>query len=133
MKLAIDVGGVLFQMQDLDASPCIDRLMPGSLEAIATLSETHELWILSFCGRATEVRVRAALHTYGFTKWIPEEQWLFVRSPKRKGPAMLDYGLHHLIDDLSENVERVKSIGLQATLFTGDWSTVITQSKAWTH
>jgi hypothetical protein len=46
---------------------------------------------------------------------------------------MLDYGLHHLIDDLSENVERVKSIGLQATLFTGDWSTVITQSKAWTH
>jgi hypothetical protein len=124
MKIAIDVGGVLFQMQDLDASDRIDQLMPGAQDSIASLAKDHELWILSFCGSTTERRVRASLHTYGFAAWIPEERWIFVRSPKHKGPSMLTHGLTHLIDDLNENVERVRAAGLQATLFTGDWTTV---------
>jgi hypothetical protein len=124
MRLAIDVGGVLFQMQDLDAARQIDKLMPGAQEAMASLSTEHELWILSFCGSTTELRVRASLHTYGFTTWIPEKRWIFVRSPKHKGPAMVTHGLNHLVDDLPTNVDRVKAIGLHATLFAGDWSVV---------
>jgi hypothetical protein len=124
MKIAIDIGGVIFQGTNPDGdADAVDELVPGVLEAIEALAAKHELWILSFCGLTTEARTRTALALYGIDHWIPRERWLYVRKPTLKGSAMLEHDIDLLIDDRKDNVQRVRDAGLQAILFTS-WDTL---------
>ncbi len=132
MRIAIDIGGVIFQSKRL-AGEDIPELVAYTQEALTELVNAgHELWILSFCNPRATDSVRMALRYYELHDWIPEARWLFVSAPTLKGPTMKAHGLTHLIDDNAENVARICAEGLSASLFdraNGGWLSVLRWAK----
>jgi hypothetical protein len=132
-KLAIDVGGVLIEKRDLSgADTNFDvndvKWIPGALEAVSTLKKSYDLYILSFCGRKTEMETRKALHDK-IVEHIPEEKWIFTRQREHKVWEMQKHGIKTLVDDTFAIIKWVEEAGLQGIHFRGskysDWNKVV--------
>ena len=131
--LAIDVGGVLLEKRDLSGSDTnFDvadvRWVPGALEAVKKLKPHFDLYVLSFCGKKTEMETRDALKQYIISE-IPEEKWIFTRKREHKVNRMKDYGISTLIDDTQSIIEWVNDAGLKGIHFRGpvykNWDVVV--------
>jgi hypothetical protein len=131
-KLAIDVGGVLIAKKHEDgADTNFDesnvKWLDGALAAVESLSANHELYVLSFCGKKTEMETRRAL---GAVKHIiPEERWIFTRKREHKVREMKNRAIPTLIDDREDIIRSVREQGLQGIHFgsgeTPDWLAVV--------
>lgn len=120
--IACDIGGVLLKSR-YGADGCTAdhtadaEWIPGALEGLRSLTETHTVYLLSFCGRGTEELTRARLRAAGLDAWLPENRWLFCRNRLHKSRIMKQYGIEVLIDDLEEIIMDVKTNGLNGILF----------------
>src|SRR6478609_5521450 len=132
-KIAIDVGGVLIRKKELDGPDTnfdIDNIkwMPGALDAIKTLHEKYDLYILSFCGKKTERETRVALKKEVF-QYIPEWKWIFTREREHKIDRMKQHGITTLVDDTEKIIQWVHDAGLKGILYGGkdtpDWESVV--------
>lgn len=132
-KIAIDVGGVLIEKKDrsgADTNFDVDNVkwMPGALDAIKTLSEHYDIYILSFCGKKTERETREALKTE-VLRYVPEWKWIFTREREHKVDRMKQFGITTLIDDTEYIIRLVNEAGLQGIHYgsakTPDWKAVV--------
>jgi len=131
-KLAIDVGGVLIEKKDRsgpDTNFDLDNVkwIDGALDAVRILSQNYDLYILSFCGKRTEMETREALRSK-IAKWIPEEKWIFTRKREHKVDQMQKHGITWLIDDTASIIKWVDDAGLIGLHFGSqrfpDWAAV---------
>jgi hypothetical protein len=133
-RLAIDVGGVLIAKKYEDgADSNFDsnnvKWLDGALAALETLSSDYdyELYVLSFCGKKTEMETRQALQQVRHL--IPEERWIFTRKREHKAREMKGRGIPVLIDDREDIIRNVEEQGLQGIHFgserTPDWKAVV--------
>lgn len=130
-KIASDIGGVLLTSRfnadgntaDHEASA---SWLEGALEGLQSLTTTHEVYLLSFCGKKTEDATRARLKEAGVDTWLPEERWLFCRDRKHKPRLMKAHGIELLIDDRADIVQNVRAQGLVAIHFT-DWTSALAE------
>lgn len=124
-RLGIDVGGVIFRRDPFDRKCKTSKrksktqtkgkfgefekeginLIEGALEGLEHLSQSYELFIVSYCKVKMETMSRAKLQLAGVTQWIPEENWIFVRDRASKVTALEDHGLFGLIDDRVDVLE----------------------------
>lgn len=133
-KIAIDVGGVLIEKKSkygADTNFDIDDIkwMPGALEAVKTLSQIYDVYILSFCGKKTEKETRLALRKE-VSIHVPENKWIFTREREYKVDRMKEYNITTLIDDTSDIIKWVEEAGLigihyGSALFP-DWKSIVT-------
>lgn len=131
-KIAIDVGGVLIQKKILsgaDTNFDINNVLwlPGSLQAVEELSKFYDLYILSFCGKKTEMETREALGA--IQHFIPKEKWLFTRKREHKVKQMLTNHITTLIDDTQQIIEWVTNAKLKGIHFGSSeyptWSSIV--------
>jgi hypothetical protein len=133
-KIASDIGGVLLQSKfDADGETADHSgdaaWLDGALEGLRSLTETHIVYLLSFCGLKTELLTRERLKAAGVHTWLPEERWLFCRNRKHKPRLMKENGIELLIDDRGDIVRNVREQGLVAIHFTG-WEAALSELAA---
>lgn len=133
IKLAIDVGGVLIEKKtkygpDTNFDVNDTKWLPGSLEAIKTLCQIYDVYILSFCGKRTELETRQALRKE-VASYVPENKWIFTREREYKVDRMKSHGLSILVDDTEEIINWVNAAGFEGVHFGSgkypDWSHVV--------
>lgn len=138
MKIAIDVGGVLIEKSGTSADedtvfdPSHVNWVEGAIDAVQALAATNTLYILSFCGKKREVETVEQLIAAGFEKWIPHENWIFVRNRRLKAGQMIEHEIDMLVDDTTEVVNTCRAVGKRVIHFRGhgpdsavDWKAVI--------
>ena len=121
-KIASDIGGVLLEGRHAADGGTADHeaeaaWLPDALTSLRSLTETHEVYLLSFCGKKTEDLTRERLRAAGVQAWLPEERWLFCRDRKHKPRLMKENGIELLIDDRGDIVRNVREQGLVAIHF----------------
>ena len=112
---ASDIGGVI--LTDM-------MIEPDALDGLRALASAGTLYLLSFCGKATENTTREILIEMGVDEIVPVERWIFVRNRKHKAREMRRLGISVLIDDRDDTIDHVRSQGLEGYLYTG-WKQVI--------
>jgi len=128
-KIAIDVGGVLIAKkhqdgQDTNFDPDDIKWLPGAIEAVRTLvTQGHECYILSFCGKKTEEETRVALHKE-IAVSIPENRWIFTRKREHKLREMEKLGITILIDDSDDIIQLIRQNNRTGILFH-TWANVM--------
>lgn len=134
IKLAIDVGGVLIEKRDLSGADTNFDLsyvkwVPGAIEAVEKLSTHFDLYILSFCGKRTEMETRIALRDK-ISHFIHENKWIFTRKREHKVKEMVKHEIWGLVDDTPMIIDLVKENGRVGILFRGktfpDWNATCT-------
>ena len=133
-KVASDIGGVLLQSRYAADGNTADHSadaewLEGALDGLRSLTESHIVYLLSFCGKKTEDATRERLKTAGVHIWLPEERWLFCRNRKHKPILMKEYGIELLIDDRDDIIANVRAHGLVGIHFTS-WSTMLSEFVA---
>lgn len=132
-KIAIDVGGVLLEKKDrngADTNFDVDdvKWLPGALDAVKKLKDLYDVYILSFCGKKTEMETREALRKF-VAQDVPEDKWIFTRNRAHKAPRMLENGIDILIDDTEQIIDQVEQTGLSGMHFGGkkykDWTAIM--------
>lgn len=102
--LAIDVGGVLASKQH-DGQP-----VEGSLEAIITLSQYYDLWIVSQCGRNRALKTREWLQEWGFDKYIPREKQVYIGFDEPdKNRVLKEIEADYFVDDRVKHIKPAQS------------------------
>ena len=124
-KIAIDVGGVLIEKKNrygADTNFDLDNVkwLPGALDAVRTLSESYDVYILSFCGKKTEWETRQALKKE-VLEFIPENKWIFTREREHKVDRMKEHGITTLVDDTLNIVKWVQDAGMKGIHFGSPW------------
>jgi hypothetical protein len=128
MKIGIDVGGVLVEKDDRDTSGGAEDTkmvsgsvtwVEGALETAKKLSEKHELYIISFCGKKRELETINELRNAKVYEYIPESRWFFCRDRKHKPKIMIDNNVEVLVDDRYDIVENCRKSGKRAIHFRG--------------
>lgn len=119
-RLAIDVGGVLIEKKELNGADTnfdVNNVawVLGAIEAVEILSQKYDLYILSFCGKKTEMETRDALKR--IAKYIPEHKWIFTREREHKVAQMHKYGINGLVDDTPVIIKWIKEAGFKGYLF----------------
>ncbi|KAI3632449.1 hypothetical protein MIR68_009555 [Amoeboaphelidium protococcarum] len=133
--LASDIGGVIVesnrrtQTSDHDISR-ETSLVKNSVEALTAMAEAgYKLYLLSYCGEATERKTRDFLLNNKVDQVVPQERWLFCRSRSDKVQLMQQHGIQLLIDDTASIIGQVRDAGLEGLHFgqedTGNWSKVL--------
>ena len=133
-KIASDIGGVLLQSKfDADgetADHSGDAMwLDGALDGLRSLTESHTVYLLSFCGLKTELKTRERLKEAGVHTWLPEERWLFCRNRKHKPRLMKENDIELLIDDRGDIIRNVQEQGLKAIHFTS-WAAALSELAA---
>jgi hypothetical protein len=132
-RIAIDVGGVLIEKKDKsgpDTNFDVDniRWMQGALDAVKSLSQHFDLYILSFCGKKTELETREALRTC-VIEYIPESKWIFTRDRTHKVPRMQELDITTLVDDTWQIISSVENAGLRGIHYGSwrfsDWTAIV--------
>ncbi len=100
--IAVDFGGVLSVHDSRKAGQAhfkTDIDMPGALDVLRHLSKTHDLVLVSFCGktRAKETRDAIQAQAPGIFRDL-----IFVKDKKSKGTICQMLGASYLIDDSEE-------------------------------
>lgn len=131
MKIAIDVGGVLIEKgangvateEDTVFDPTNVNWVEGAIDAIRALATpANTLYILSFCGKKREAETVEQLLAAGIQKWIPQENWIFVRNRRLKAGQMVEHEIDVLVDDTAEVVNTCRAIGKRVIHFRGHGS-----------
>ena len=133
-KIASDIGGVLLQSKFAADGDTADHeaeatWLDGALDGLRGLTTTHTVYLLSFCGKKTEMATRERLHAAGVHEWLPEERWLFCRDRKHKPRLMAEHGIQLLIDDRGDIIRKVREKGLVGIHFT-DWASALAEFAA---
>jgi hypothetical protein len=128
--IAIDFGGVLGV---LDHSNPKDRTadhfktdvdMPGAREALAELGKTHDLVLVSYCGRARAIETRNAINRE--LPGVFSKQY-FVRRRDFKGFVCTHIGASVMIDDRTDVLKHIIA-PCQPVLFS-NWAALA--GKTW--
>ncbi|KAI3633094.1 hypothetical protein MIR68_009169 [Amoeboaphelidium protococcarum] len=133
--IASDIGGVIVesnrrtQNSDHDISR-ETSLVKNSVEALTAMAEAgYKLYLLSYCGEATEKKTIDFLLGNKVDQIVPQERWLFCRSRSDKVQLMQQHGIQMLIDDTATIIGKVRDAGLEGLHFgqedTGNWSKVL--------
>ena len=130
-KIASDIGGVLLQSKFAADGDTADHeaeatWLDGALDGLRSLTATHTVYLLSFCGKKTEMATRERLLTAGVQAWLPEERWLFCRDRKHKPRLMVEHGIQLLIDDRGDIIRNVREKGLVGIHFK-DWASALAE------
>lgn len=133
-KIASDIGGVLLQSKYAADGDTADHeaeasWLDGSLEGLRGLTASHTVYLLSFCGKKTEMATRERLRAADVHTWLPEERWLFCRDRKHKPRLMAEHGIQLLIDDRGDIIRNVREKGLVGIHFT-DWASALAEFAA---
>jgi hypothetical protein len=133
-KIASDIGGVLLQSKFAADGDTADHeaeatWLDGALEGLRGLTATHTVYLLSFCGKKTEMATRERLLAAGVAEWLPEERWLFCRDRKHKPRLMAEHGIQLLIDDRGDIIRNVREKGLVGIHFK-DWVSALAEFAA---
>ena len=98
--------------------------MPGAIDAVRTLiTQGHECYILSFCGKKTEVETRVALQKE-ISTFIPENRWIFTRKREHKLREMERLEITTLIDDSADIIDLIRHHNKTGILFH-TWTSVM--------
>lgn len=130
-KIASDIGGVLLESKfradgDTADHEATATWLPGALEGLRSLTASHTVYLLSFCGKKTEDATRERLRAADVHTWLPEERWLFCRDRKHKPRLMKEHGIELLIDDRGDIIANVRAQGLVGIHFT-DWASALAE------
>lgn len=108
------------------------KWIPGALDAVDKLKNWYDLYILSFCGKKTEMETRIALR-HKIANTIPEDKWIFTRKREHKVDQMKLHGISTLIDDTEQIINWVTNANLKGIHFRGKrfptWQTVVSYLK----
>ena len=120
--IASDIGGVILHgaIGSVDCTADHDgaaSFMPGSIDGLSNLASQYSLYLLSYCGLATENKTRESLRIAGVPSFLPEERWLFTRKREDKVKLMKERGIELLLDDREDIVAHVHGNGRRAVLF----------------
>ena len=120
-KIAIDVGGVLIEKKNRNGNDTnfdIDdvKWIDGALQAIEKLSQCYDIYILSFCGKKTEMETRLALKKE-VSRLVPESKWIFTRAREHKVKKMKEYNITTLVDDTPSIIQWVMEANLKGILY----------------
>lgn len=131
--IASDIGGVLLAGKHAAEADTADHeaeaeWLPGALDSLRSLCETHTVYLLSFCGLKTETATRERLRAAGVADWLPEERWLFCRNRKHKPRLMKEHGIELLIDDRGDIIRNVREQGLVGIQFK-DWASALAEFR----
>lgn len=74
-------------------------VVPDALQALNTLSQEFDLYIVSYCKEPREISSRVNLRRFGIDQVIPEERWKFVRKRVEKARICQEEKLDALVDD----------------------------------
>ena len=129
--IASDIGGVLLASKYAADGDTADHeaeaeWLAGALTGLRSLTETHTVYLLSFCGLKTETATRERLRSAGVADWLPEERWLFCRKRTHKPRLMKEHGIELLIDDRGDIIRNVREQGLVGIHFT-DWASALAE------
>ena len=133
-KIASDIGGVLLQSKFAADGDTADHeaeatWLDGALDGLRGLTATHTVYLLSFCGKKTEMATRERLRAADVHTWLPEERWLFCRDRKHKPRLMVEHGIQLLIDDRGDIIRNVREKGLIGIHFK-DWASALAEFAA---
>jgi ribonuclease Z len=131
IAIAVDIGGVVYGARHGAGDNTADHdaeaaSIPGALDGLRALAAQYEVYLLSFCGAATEERTRARLRADCVAALVPEERWVFTRTRGDKAKEMRERGIALLLDDREDIVRHVQRSGLRALRFVeaeGGWAT----------
>ncbi len=131
-KIASDIGGVLLASRHGAEGDTADHeaaasWIDGALDGLRSLTTTHTVYLLSFCGKKTEDATRARLKEAGVHTWLPEERWLFCRDRKHKPRLMREHGIELLIDDRGDIIRNVREKGLVGLHFNAGWAAALAE------
>lgn len=107
VSVAIDIGGVILDINNTQSE--LIPLMSNTLSYLNKLKEKYNLFLLSFCGKKTEVETREVLKIYKINEIIDETNWIFVRKTKHKKIQMINHNIKLLIDDRESIIQDVNS------------------------
>lgn len=105
--ICIDFGGVL-SVHDGGSSEHTNTSinMEGAIEGIIELSKTHQLNIVSFCGKTRAVVTKASLEDSGLGELFAGQYYVKNKNFKLN---ICDYlGCHFMIDDRIEILDHIK-------------------------
>jgi hypothetical protein len=125
IRIGIDIGNVIFGGGGEDTSFFGDNFlntptMEGSFEAIASLSQTYDIWLISKCGQKVQDKTLLwfAHHEFFEATGVNPEQVIFCRKRPEKAGIAESLGLRAFIDDREDIIESMKGIVDQPILFT---------------
>src|SRR5437868_5846715 len=99
-RLGLDAGGVLFihssEQKGEDTSST--QWMPGCLAALEKLSQTYELYVVSFAGQQRGEETKAAIAQEA-SQFFPEDHVHIVSQRRLKGIVCAELKLSVMVDD----------------------------------
>jgi hypothetical protein len=129
-RIGIDIGNVIVGGGGEDTSFFSDNFLKtpkidGAFEAIQSLAEEFDVWLLSKCGQTVQDKSLAWLlhHDFYKTTGVNPEQVIFCRQRNQKAGIAKNLGFRAFIDDRNDIIDSMEGIVDQPILFTS-WEEV---------
>lgn len=123
MKIGIDIGNVIIGGEGADTQFFTEDYLEtpeveGAWKAVAKLSKTHEIHIVSKCGPTTEEKSMDWLDAEGYFYYVQPHRAHFVRKRHLKAPMAQALELDIFIDDREDVLVPMEGIVKHRILFT---------------
>lgn len=120
MRIGIDFGGVLSIDDSVTQHKNTEIDMPGAKEAIIELAKTHELFLISFCGKRRAIETRESIIASDLNNYFTD--MYFVKHPDYKAQLIQYLKCNVMIDDRKDVLENIShyTTNIHTILFR-DW------------